>query len=143
MFPMDNHDGMYFTMWYGVYDTTTRTLTYASAGHHPAYLVPVEKTASIPLRTHGLMVGAEPACRFHAAQATVSTNTSLYVFSDGTFEVVTKDGQQWRLNDFLPLLLEPPVPGVPEPRRLFDSVKRTMGDRTLDDDVSLLVVTFA
>jgi serine phosphatase RsbU (regulator of sigma subunit) len=143
MFPMDNHDGMYFTMWYGVYDTRTRSLTYASAGHHPAYLVPLAKTASIPLRTRGLMIGAEPACRFHAEQVTVSPSSSLYLFSDGAFEVVTNEGQQWRLNDFLPLLLEPALPGVSEPRRLYDRVKRTTGDRALDDDVSLLAVTFA
>ena len=39
MFQMDRHDDQYFTMWYGVYDALDRTLTYASAGHHPAYLV--------------------------------------------------------------------------------------------------------
>ena len=37
MFQMDRHDDQYFTMWYGVYDTRERTLTHASAGHHPGY----------------------------------------------------------------------------------------------------------
>jgi len=38
MFQMENHNGMFFTIWYGVYDRATE-LVYASAGHHPAYLV--------------------------------------------------------------------------------------------------------
>ena len=31
MFPMEDHAGMYFTMWYGVYDRLRRELTFASA----------------------------------------------------------------------------------------------------------------
>ena len=38
MFQMDSHNGLLFTMWYGVYRTDDRVLTYGSAGHHPAYL---------------------------------------------------------------------------------------------------------
>ena len=30
---MDRQGGNYFTMWYGVYQKSTRTLRYASAGH--------------------------------------------------------------------------------------------------------------
>src|ERR1700760_5010581 len=33
LFPMDDHAGMYFTMWYGVYDKALRQLSFASAGH--------------------------------------------------------------------------------------------------------------
>jgi hypothetical protein len=34
-FPMESHGGMYFTIWYGVYDMDSRRLDYASAGHPP------------------------------------------------------------------------------------------------------------
>ena len=36
--PMEAHDDMYFTMWYGVYSAATRSLTYACGGHHPGFL---------------------------------------------------------------------------------------------------------
>src|SRR6185369_13587849 len=61
MFQMDRHDGMIFTMWYGVYHVPQRILRYASAGHHPAYLV--ADGASTPLRTRGLTIGAMPDMR--------------------------------------------------------------------------------
>ena len=37
-FLMEQHDNRYFTIWYGVYSTKTRQLTYAVGGHPPAPL---------------------------------------------------------------------------------------------------------
>ncbi|MEQ1776852.1 MAG: FHA domain-containing protein, partial [Burkholderiales bacterium] len=37
MFQMEDHSLMYFTLWYGVYRMSVRTLSYCSAGQHPAY----------------------------------------------------------------------------------------------------------
>ena len=36
LFPMEDQAGNYFTIWYGIYQCSTRTLSYASAGHPPA-----------------------------------------------------------------------------------------------------------
>jgi len=49
MFQMDDHAGMYFTLWYGVYDTASRQLRYASAGHHPAFLIPEDRSQALGL----------------------------------------------------------------------------------------------
>ncbi|HTN75166.1 MAG TPA: SpoIIE family protein phosphatase, partial [Pirellulaceae bacterium] len=38
-FPMEEHDGRFFTIWYGVYDKRTHQLRYASGGHPPAILL--------------------------------------------------------------------------------------------------------
>jgi sigma-B regulation protein RsbU (phosphoserine phosphatase) len=38
-FPMARNNEKYFTIWYGVYHQPSRTLTYASGGHHAAVLV--------------------------------------------------------------------------------------------------------
>lgn len=38
MFPMEKHNDMYFTIWYGVYNKEKRLLKYSSAGHPPALL---------------------------------------------------------------------------------------------------------
>ena len=38
-FPMEKHNNMYFTIWYGVLHRPSRTLRYASAGHPPAVLI--------------------------------------------------------------------------------------------------------
>jgi hypothetical protein len=141
MFQMDRHDDQYFTMWYGVYDTLDRTLTYASAGHHPGYLVPPDRTSALPLKTSGLMLGAVPDSRFKAAQTRIPADSSLYLFSDGVFEILTRD-RQWRLDDFVRLLVQPMIAGTSECQRLYQAVRTVCRPGPLEDDFSLLVVTF-
>ena len=103
-FPMDSHDGLFFTMWYGVYDAGDRTLRYASAGHHPAYLVAPDRQAAHPLGMSALMIGAFPGYEYKVQQTIVPPDSRLYLFSDGVFEISTKDEQRWDLAHFLPLL---------------------------------------
>jgi hypothetical protein len=55
---------------------------------------------------------------------------------------VTKEGTQWGLQDFLPLLRRPPVEGLGEPERLYRAVQEVARPGALDDDFSMLVVTF-
>jgi serine phosphatase RsbU (regulator of sigma subunit) len=143
MFQMESHAGMYFTMWYGVFDPTTRALEFASAGHHPAYLIPADRSGMFPLRTRNPMIGAMPGRTYKSDAFTVPVGASVYVFSDGVFEIVTIDGHQWRQEHFLPLLLKPPVKGLSECRRLFDDVTSVARPGGLDDDFSIVRLTFA
>ncbi len=142
MFPMDINAGMYFTMWYGVYDRVTRRLDFASAGHHPAYLVPMDRSGAVPLKTRNVMIGTMPEITYRADSTQVPPGASLYLFSDGVFEIVTIDGVQWRLGDFLPALVKPPVEGLSEAKRLLAEVNRVSRPGGLDDDFSLVVLTF-
>ena len=141
-FQMDSHSGMYFTMWYGVYRAGDRTLSYGSGGHHPAYLVPSDRHESQPLGAPALMIGALPNSEYEVHQTRVPAGSALYLFSDGVFEIVTKDQERWSLSDFLPLLLERPRPGTPEAERLYQAVRQAAGPGPLEDDFSLMVVTF-
>jgi len=140
IFQMDRHYDQYFTIWYGAYDAFDRTLTYATAGHHPAYLVPPDRTGALPLKTSGSMIGAAPDSRFSAARTRVPAGASLYLFSDGIFEIVTEDGR-WCLHDFVQLLRRPIVAGASECQRLYDAAKAACHPGQFEDDVSLLVVT--
>jgi serine phosphatase RsbU (regulator of sigma subunit) len=141
-FPMDSHGGLFFTMWYGVYDARDRTLRYASAGHHPAFLVPPERQASEPLGMSALMIGALGGYEYKVAQAAVPPGSTVYLFSDGVFEIVTKDKLRWELASFLPLLVEAAIPGVPEAERLHRAVMQAAESTQLEDDFSLMAVTF-
>jgi len=141
-FSMEDHHGMFFTMWYGVYRTASRELAFASAGHHPAYLVPSDRQASQPLGVPALMIGALPNQQYEVQHATMPIGSDVYLFSDGVFEIVTKANDRWALSDFLPLLVQPKAAGTSEAERLYQVVRRAAKDGPLDDDFSLLLVTF-
>jgi len=141
-FQMETHGGLFFTMWYGVYRLGDRTLTYGSAGHHPSYLVPTGKATSAPLGMPAMMIGAMPGMEYDTQTVTVPAGSAVYVFSDGVFEVVTMTQERWSLDNFLPMLLEPSVAGSSESERLYDGVKKATGPGPLEDDFSLMVLTF-
>ena len=142
MFQMDEHGGMYFTLWYGVYDAQRSMLGFASAGHHPAYLVPPGRATPAPLHTRNVPIGAFPEVRFKAESIPVARGSTLHLFSDGVFEITTTSGAQARLDDMLPLLVEPAHPGIDEPSRIYEAIRARALDGAVKDDFSFLTVTF-
>jgi serine phosphatase RsbU (regulator of sigma subunit) len=142
LFQMQDHADMFFTIWYGVYDARSRRLDYASAGHHPAYLVDSDRNEALALRTPNGLIGARLGVAYKTASVAVPPGASLYVFSDGVFETVTIDGVQWGLSDFTSLILRPTVDGVSECERLYRAVRQAAAPGPLDDDFSLVVMTF-
>jgi len=139
LFQMDQHDGLYFTIWYGVYNAATRRLDYASGGHHAAYVVPPDRSVAIPMRTRNVVIGAMPDMEFSAGSLQVPTGSQLYLFSDGVYEIIDKLGEQWSIEDFVELVLQPPATDVSEPQRLYRAVVAAAEPATLDDDFSLVV----
>lgn len=142
-FPMEQHSGLFFTMWYGVYRTSDRTLRYASAGHHPAFVVDTTRAGATPLEGSGLMIGALDGAPYTVQETTLPDGASVYLFSDGAFEIDTAAAGMWRLDDLVPHLHAPLTPGVSEAERLYALVAATSANATLADDFSMLVLTFA
>lgn len=142
MFEMELHGGLSFSIWYGVYEPLSRRLRFASAGHHPAFLVPPKRDRAIPLETRGPVIGVKRGFVFTTAAIDVAPKSMLYVFSDGAFEFATREQDVWGLDNFVSLMLEPPVPGKTEPQRLADEALRLSPSGSLEDDFALMAFTF-
>jgi serine phosphatase RsbU (regulator of sigma subunit) len=143
MFQMENHNGMFFTIWYGVYNRLDRSLVYSSGGHHPAYVVSPDRKAFAPLTTMGPLIGVQEDKRFTKADTRIAAGSALHLFSDGVFEIADKQGRQLGLSEFLPLLNQPAVEGRSEPQRIYQTVRNAARPGPLDDDFSYLVIKFA
>ncbi len=142
MFPMEEHGDTFFTAWYGVYLKNERQLRYCAGGHHPGYLADPGRVQAVPLWTRNTMVGVKPGHEFLAASTTVIPGSTLYLFSDGLFEIETASGEQRCLEDFLPLLLALATGASSETERLVGEARRLTGRNEFEDDLTLLVVTF-
>jgi serine phosphatase RsbU (regulator of sigma subunit) len=141
-FQMQHHGGMFFTIWYGVYDRAERQLRYASAGHPPTYLRRPGALTLEALATRGPVIGALQTAQFVAQQVAITPGSRLYAFSDGVFEGPGRDGQQRGLADFLPLLQNSAIDAPDQPQRLLDQVIERSRPGPLDDDFTLLTLTF-
>jgi len=139
MFPMEEHNELMLTLWYFVYDLPARTLRFCSAGHHPAYLLSPDAR---PLTTKGPAIGMLPFGRWVTETIVVPPDARLYVFSDGAFEIIGADGREWRLEDLCAVITAAVEPALPEARRIWLKVREAVRTGPLDDDFSMLVVTF-
>jgi serine phosphatase RsbU (regulator of sigma subunit) len=74
-------------------------------------------------------------------RTTIPRGSTLYLFSDGVFEIETGDDQRWTREDFLPSSRRRSH-RTGKPNRIYEAVKQAARPGPLDDDFSLMVVTF-
>lgn len=142
-FQMSNQNEKYFTIWYGVYDQRTGQLTYSSAGHPPAILVgpTVEDSAQITeLRTPCLPIGIFAEATFTSDCYTVLENSTLYIFSDGIYELSQEDNQIWGLSAFVKMLAT--LDSASNLDLVLEKIQALSGVDTFEDDLSLLKLRF-
>jgi phosphoserine phosphatase RsbU/P len=141
VFQMDKQNNLIFTIWYGVFDTATRQITFASGGHPPAVLLEPAEGNSLRTRelsTHGKMLGIDPAVEFRSDCCPVPRGSRLYVFSDGAYEIPGPDGRTRQLPDFIQEVGRPAEEGTSKLDSLVNWAQNAQGHGTLEDDLSLM-----
>jgi sigma-B regulation protein RsbU (phosphoserine phosphatase) len=141
-FPMERHNGMYFTVWYGVWCPATRRLRYANAGHPPALLAVPGAAGGRQLerlRGSGMLLGGMPGTVYQTFERTLPPAAQLYVLSDGTYEIARPDGSTGQLAELEQFLAAAPAAAAgPELDGLHSHVKKVHGPGPLDDDFSIM-----
>lgn len=142
-FQMEAQGGLHFTLWYGVVDLPARRIDYASAGHHPAFLLAAGRATPLGLRNPP--IGMMPAPAFRTAALPLPPDARLLLFSDGLFETQGPDGRPRGLAAFAPLLdgFAKPIPDeTPEILldRLLDLARGRAPGQAFDDDVAILLL---
>ena len=143
VFPMEHHKDMYFTIWYGVYNRSSRLLTYASGGHPPALLMqdmPGNRSEIRELRTPNLFVGGLDGIDFEYDQIEIKPAARLYVFSDGVYEIMNENGTCWGFDDLKAYLGDSGDRDKSTMDDLWTHVRQIAGSETLEDDFSVLEI---
>ncbi|MFM2165426.1 MAG: hypothetical protein RL325_1863 [Planctomycetota bacterium] len=141
-FQMARHDGMYFTVWYGVYDRRTRELAWAGGGHPPAFLMRAGELSQLESTT--FMVGVMDEYDAPTKRMTLAPGDRLYLFSDGVFELHLAGGGIWGVDGFAAFLAGIPAEGaldavVRETERVMREARGADSPAAgWDDDFSLI-----
>ncbi|MBI1182333.1 MAG: SpoIIE family protein phosphatase [Alphaproteobacteria bacterium] len=141
-YPMERQNQLYFTIWYGVYQRSTRRLTYAGAGHPPGVLLDAQKTPQL-LKGEGLPIGTFEGLDYDEFSVTVPAGGRLYLYSDGVFEVERPNGEMLAFEDFVGILASAPE-GDRAGRlaHVVRTVQGIQGKEMFDDDCSLMELAF-
>jgi sigma-B regulation protein RsbU (phosphoserine phosphatase) len=118
-FPMDLKTCQYFTMLYGILNTSTGEFQYSSAGHPTPICIRKGGTAEM-LPGGGLPVGMVEYGDFEAESVTLKAGDRICLYTDGITEAKNSDGAMF------------------EPERLADTLARTHG-RTPCDSLKAVV----
>ena len=139
-FQMKDHAGKFFSVWYGVYTRSARTLTYVNAGHPPPLLLTRDNGSCQLTKTApgASVLGIMP--EIHAPEITIpfSPTSELYLFTDGLYELTDPKGGRGSYDEFLAYLNQQVEQGKPawDAIRRWLDVAREKG--MIDDDVTLL-----
>ncbi len=142
-FPMDQHGGRFFTVWYGVYQRTTRRLIYCGGGHPPALVFgPEAPGPSLVLDSQGPMVGVDPSMPYPATTTFLEPGARLFLFSDGIYEYHQHDGAIGSLRRFVETVTWSLHDGPSCLDRILTEVEANAASG-FEDDASILELTFA
>lgn len=144
-FQMSKHGDKYFTIWYGVYHRLKRQLIYANAGHPPALLLSNTSTNNIEVKqltSLDLPIGFLPEVQFEDAIFEIEENSTLYIFSDGAYEINQSDGKIWGIDAFMELLTKYSQKHTCNLNQLLAKILTLNAQDNLDDDLSLVKVNF-
>ncbi|MGC1395688.1 MAG: SpoIIE family protein phosphatase [Coleofasciculaceae cyanobacterium] len=145
-FQMTEKNDKYFTIWYGVYNRVKRQLVYASGGHPPGILLSGSPASYIQvkrLQTRGLPVGMFPDAPYIDECCEVIEPSTLYIFSDGIYEINQSDGSIWGLDPFVDLLADCRNRSVSNLDQVLHALKSVNPKDYFDDDLSLLEINFS
>jgi serine phosphatase RsbU (regulator of sigma subunit) len=141
IFQMKDHNDKYFTIWYGVFNIPTGTLKYSSAGHPPAMLISKDKKIDI-LGNQTIFIGASLDTIFKFNQVSIDGSASLYLYSDGVYEIEKSNNKMYTIDDFQKELLQKIESKSQKLDSLYELAKSISGKEILDDDYTILKVKF-
>jgi sigma-B regulation protein RsbU (phosphoserine phosphatase) len=132
---------MYFTLWYGVYKASDRSLHYATGGHPQAILWRQKPERSFQLLGQpGHLVGAFRNINYENVSFRLEKGDRLDLFSDGLYEAIDGTGNRWSVQDLGNFLK-----GQKESlnsREVVEAVQKHRNLEAFQDNVTLLQIVF-
>jgi sigma-B regulation protein RsbU (phosphoserine phosphatase) len=93
-------EGRYATLFYGVFEESTRILRYVNAGHNPPVLIRRDGSMHC-LETGGAPVGLLADSEYREGSVKLETGDLMIAFTDGIIEATNQDGEEWGVQGIL------------------------------------------
>jgi len=144
VFEMERQGGHYFTIWYAVYHTSSRTLTFSGGGHPPALLrsgTTAQETTVRQLECSGLPIGMMANAEFENVSVGLPAFAQLLLYSDGAVEITQPNGEVVEYTEFYAFTEQSSDWGTLMDQAIARA-RHLRGAPTLADDCSLVQFEF-
>ena len=137
----DSRSGMFVTLFYGIIDSNTRSLTYVNAGHNPPIILRSSDGTFTQLGATGIAVGVMPDAEYQSDVCPLATGDIVVMYTDGITEA-TNEGEQMfgedRLRDVIRAVSGDHAEEILA--RVIDAVRLFTGRHSQSDDITLMVI---
>ncbi|HET9223233.1 MAG TPA: PP2C family protein-serine/threonine phosphatase [Roseiflexaceae bacterium] len=136
----DSRSSMFVTVFYGVLDTASGTLTYCNAGHNPPYLLS-EQAEPRPLRNTGIPLGITRDTTWSVESVMLAPGDVLALYTDGVTEAQDASGELFevaRLLDTAQSARGRTAQAIQD--AILAAVDRFVGAAPQSDDLTMLLV---
>lgn len=139
----ENANDMFVTVFYGILDIHTGSITYCNAGHNPPILIKKDNTViSVPL-TNDFVLGELEDMAYHEKTLQLTPGDNLLLYTDGITEAMNIRKEQYgekRLADYCRNL------AGKSPKEIIEKITETVGEFVIgavqSDDITLLSITY-
>jgi len=143
IFKMESQGGMFFTLWYGVFNTRRRRLRFGSGGHPSPILIRGSDSVGGHIReltAYGPPIGLTTLIPFENEEVEVEQGSRLLIYSDGAVEIEKPEGGIASHSEFREF-----IASIGRDDQLLERVLRRtadVGGSFLRDDCSLVQADF-
>lgn len=133
--------GMFVTLFYGVIDNETRTLTYVNAGHNPPLVLRQGTVEIKELNLTGVAVGALDDAEYTQEELQLSSGDVIVLYTDGITEAVNDHEEMFdvpRLIDVIQKTRDLSSQEIAD--EIISAVFAFSGTQPQFDDITLMVV---
>lgn len=133
----------YATFFYGLYNDSTRCLTYVNAGHNPPIIIRPSQNSSETLRLEegGLVIGLFKNASYQKAGVQLSKGDVLLLFTDGVSEAMNVRGEEFTEDRLVSLVRgNVQLSAVSLRDLILEQVNSFAGQAPQHDDLTLVVV---
>ena len=137
----DNDTGMFVTILYAVYSTSTGEFTYANGGHNSPLIVHPDGSSSLLPLTGGIALGVVPDIPYQQQSINLAPGDLAFLYTDGVTEAMNAQEEEFGVERLQEVFAtNPPRDPKEANEAVFKAVSDFAGDTPQSDDITCLAI---
>ena len=136
-----NAEGMFVTVWLGIYEISTGRIVAANAGHEYPAIRKADGQFELLKDKHGMMVGAMQGIKYKEYEMEIEKGGCLFLYTDGVPEATDSGNELFGTDRMINALnIEPMADPVKLLKNVKESVDEFVGEAPQFDDLTMLAI---